>query len=525
MQLTRLLGCSMARVYKIKEGGLHEKFQACRKKIQVFGGGYGNGKTTGAVIKALQLCRDYPGSNGLIARSTYPKLNDTIRKEFLAWCPPAWIERKNLSQDNVVQLKNGTVINFRYIQQGGKSNESSTSNLLSATYDWIVVDQVEDPEISYKDFLDLLGRLRGQALYQGEDETMPSSGPRWMILMCNPTRNWVYRQLIKPIQDYKAGIKNPDLLIDEATGEPIIELFEGSTYENKDNLPKDFIEGMESTYKGQMRERFLMGLWGAYEGLVYPDYDQSVHVIPHAQMLYYLDELRSMGVRNNVHEAYDHGIASPACYGLGFTDNAGNVFLLDGFYEKEATIKELGGAIHALRKEYDIEDLHDEEHALKILADPSIFKRTSGNSRTVGVTVSGMFREDGIHMIRGNNDIISGIAKVQSYLYIDKYHRHPITQVPEAPRLYISDKCTWFDAEISDYYWKKNNITGDYEDQPTDRNDHAMDMIKYFFTNRPRVATFPNVRQGLKKSYRQWREQDSSRVNDRRTHRYGGQRV
>lgn len=510
----------MARTYKIIEGGLHDKFQKSRKKIQIFGGGFGNGKTTGAVLKALQLCRDYPGSNGLIARSTYPKLNDTIRKEFLAWCPPAWIERKNLSQDNVVQLKNGTVINFRYIQQGGKANESSTSNLLSATYDWIVVDQVEDPEISYKDFLDLLGRLRGQALYQGDDETMPSSGPRWMILMCNPTRNWVYRQLIKPIQDYNNGIKNDQLLLDESTGEPMIDLFEGSTYENKENLPKDFIEGLEASYKGQMRSRFLMGEWGAYEGLVYPDYNQTIHYVPHAQMVRYLDELQGMGVRNNFLEAYDHGIASPACYGLGFTDNWANVFLLDGFYEKEQTIKELAGGMHALRKEYDVTDFHDEEHALKVLADPAVFKRTSGNSRSVGTTVSGMFREDRIQMVRANNDIMSGIAKVQSYLYIDKYHRNPFTQVPGAPRLYISDKCNWFDAEISDYYWKKNNITGDYEDQPMDRNDHAMDMIKYLFTNRPRVATFPTVRLNLKPKYTRWREHDSSQMNDRRMHRY-----
>jgi hypothetical protein len=35
------------------------------------------------LVKALQLAKDYPGSNGLIARSTFPKLNDTIRKEFL----------------------------------------------------------------------------------------------------------------------------------------------------------------------------------------------------------------------------------------------------------------------------------------------------------------------------------------------------------------------------------------------------------------------------------------------------------
>lgn len=507
------------RIYKIEEGGIHDRFQRSRKKVQIFGGGFGNGKTTAAVIKALQLARDYPGSNGLIARSTYPKLNDTIRKEFLAWCPSAWIARKNLSQDNVVQLKNGSVINFRYIQQGGKNNESSTSNLLSATYDWVVVDQVEDPEITYKDFLDLLGRLRGQTLYSGTDTTMPGSGPRWMILMCNPTRNWVYRKLVKPVQDYHKGIMNPDLLVDETTKEPIIDLFEGSTYENKNNLPADFIEGLESSYKGQMRERFLMGEWGAYEGLIYPEYAQETHMIDHNILQAYFDELRGMGAFKNVIEAYDHGIASPACYGFGFTDSWGNVFLLDGFYEKEQSVKDLAGAIKDIRAKNGCISSDDEER-LNVLADPSIFRRTTGNSRTVGTTVAHLFKDEGVSMIRGNNDIMSGIAKVQSYLYIDQYHRHPIyTSVVGAPRFFVSTRCAWFENEISDYYWKKNNITNEYEDVPMDRNDHAMDMTKYLFTHRPRVATFKMKKPAIKPEYRRWREQETVGTRSR-MHRY-----
>jgi phage terminase large subunit len=242
----------MSKAYKLTEGGLQDQFQKSRAKVQMFGGGFGNGKTTAGVVKALQLARDYPGSNGLIARSTYPKLNDTVRKEFLSWCPNKWIARKALSTDNVVELTNGSVINFRYIAQQNKNGESSTSNLLSATYDWILVDQVEDPEISQKDFNDLLGRLRGSAVYEGDDDTMPRTGPRWMMLLCNPTRNWVYRKLIKPLHDYKRGIMNPDLLIDVNTGEPMIELFEGSTYTNKENLPEDFIQTLEAAYKGDI---------------------------------------------------------------------------------------------------------------------------------------------------------------------------------------------------------------------------------------------------------------------------------
>lgn len=510
--------------YKIHEGSLHEKFQASRAKLQMFAGGFGNGKSTGAIIKALMLAKDYPGSNGLVARATFPKLDKTIRKDFKKWIPASWIKRDVNSKENLIELKNGSVINFSYVAQGGKAEESSTSNLLSATYDWIVVDQIEDPEITHKDFLDLLGRLRGNTTYQGDDETMPTSGPRWFIMMCNPTRNWVYRELVKPLQDYAIGIKNPRLLWDEEKNRPLMDLFEGSTYENKENLPEDFIATQEAAYKGQMRSRFLMGEWGAYEGLVYPQYDPTVHIIEHDAMLEYFNEIAA-GYTVNLIEAYDHGIAKQACYGFAFTDPSGNVFVLDGLYEKEKTVKELAKGIKKIRGLYGVDDSDEEQDdafTAGILADPSIFRRVSGNSRTVGTTTAGMFKEHKLKMVRANNDILNGIAKVQSYLAIDEYHRHPITGNFGAPRLYVSDKCSWFDTEITDYYWKKDS-SGEYDDIPMDRNDHAMDMIKYLLTNRPKIATaIPTraVRSAIPVKYRRWRETENT-MTDTRAHRYG----
>ena len=56
----------------LKENSLQDKFLHSRAKVQIYGGGFGNGKTTAAVIKALQLADMYPGSTGLISRSTYP---------------------------------------------------------------------------------------------------------------------------------------------------------------------------------------------------------------------------------------------------------------------------------------------------------------------------------------------------------------------------------------------------------------------------------------------------------------------
>lgn len=506
----------MTRIYKLEEGNLHDQFQKSRAKIQMFAGGFGNGKTTAAVVKALQIAKAYPGSNGLVARSTFPKLNATIRKEFEDWTPKKWIKQNVNSKENKIVLQNGSIINFSYIAQGGKNQESSTSNLLSATYDWIVIDQVEDPEISEKDFLDLLGRLRGQTTYKGEDETMPSTGPRWIILMCNPTRNWVYRTLVKPLQEYqRTGIRTPDLLWDEDKNAPMLELFEGSTYSNAANLPPDFIATQEAAYKGQMRERFLEGKWGAYEGLVYPQYDASIHQIDHDWLVEYFRELQLRMVSGNILEAYDHGVAKPACYLLAFTDPDNNVFILDGLYEKEKTISWLAENIKDCRKKYGI----DQEELPRVLGDPSIFRRVSGKSSTVGTTTAGLFKEHGILMQRANNDVLNGIAKVQSYLEPDTMHTHPITEAIGAPRLYISSKLEFFDREIVDYYWKKDT-SGEYADEPMDRNDHAMDATKYLLTHRPRIVTFKLIKPAVPPRYTKWREAPDVTI-DTRAHRYG----
>ncbi|HEY4383178.1 MAG TPA: hypothetical protein VGN34_01705, partial [Ktedonobacteraceae bacterium] len=279
------------RRYKIIEGGMHDRFHKSYSKVQFLGGGFGNGKTAAACIKALRLCKDYPGCNGLVARSTYPKLNDTIRREFLLWCPPHWIKRMPSRDENTLVLKNGSTVNFRYVAQRGKETEESKSNLLSATYDWIIVDQLEDPEFSHKDFMDLMGRLRGNTEYIGDDRLMPRYGPKWFIATLNPTRNWCYREIVKPLHDYHRGIISDKLLCEvdndgrailhDGRPTPLIELFEGSTYENVDNVGEDYIRGMLATYTGSMRERFVFGRWGALSGLIYPQFDESMHVIEH----------------------------------------------------------------------------------------------------------------------------------------------------------------------------------------------------------------------------------------------------
>jgi len=475
---------------------MHDRFHKSYTKVQFVGGGFGNGKTAAACVKGLKLCRDYPGCNGLVARSTYPKLNDTIRREFLLWCPQHWIRRMPSRDENTLILKNGSTINFRYVAQRGKETEESRSNLLSATYDWIIVDQLEDPEFSHKDFMDLMGRLRGGTEYVGDDMLMPRTGPKWFIATLNPTRNWCYREIVKPLHDFQRGVVT-DKLLCQVDGDgnailgsdgrpiPLIELFEGSTYENVDNVGHDYIRGMLATYTGSMRERFVFGRWGALSGLIYPQFDETQHVLSHDVVRAYLRTLRISGFQPTFIEGYDHGLSRHSCYGLFFADDDANVFLLDGYRVAELTVANAARRIHEIRAQYSI----DADELGMVFADPDVFRRKTGSSKTVGETVASLFNEEGIPMQRGNNDISSGIAKNWQYLTPVEQHEHPITGHVLSPHFYVCDNCQWFVDEITEYYFQRDG-SDETTDKPVDRNDHAMDMWKYAMSQRPKLARY-----------------------------------
>jgi hypothetical protein len=492
--------------YRLIEGTAADGFYHSRHKIQLMGGGFANGKTTALCIKALEIAKSYPGCAMMLGRATYPKLNKTLRREFFKWCPKKWIESFNKT-DNELKLVNGTTIDFRYIRQ--KTDDSSgegKSNVLSANYDFIGIDQADDPEIEYKDFLDMLGRLRGSAEYIGDDPTMPRSGPRWLCITANPTRNWLYRKIVYPVHVYKqTGRRHEDLLVDEH-GEPIIGLYEASTYDNKDNLPPDYIATLEATYQGQMRSRYLEGKWEAFEGLVYPQFDQHKHVVPHRMMENYLADCRKVMTLEWI-EGYDHGIAVPSCYLLAFVDNYGRVHIIDGIYEAEYSIAATAAKIDKLRRQYLVDRDADGRYA-PILADPQIFRRSAGGAKVVGATVADMFAGEGIDMTRGNNNILNGITKVSAYLHIDAMRRDPYTGNFGAPLLYVSDKLSWWIDEITDYFWKRDSATGEVEETPMDRRDHAMDATKYMMSHRPEPAQVIYLPQMKVKPFMRWGERD-----------------
>lgn len=515
--------------YKIVDGTQIARFHESRAKVRLIAGGFANGKTTAAVAETLRIAKDYPGATGLLARATYPKLNSTLRREFVKWCPVPWIKTFDKSKENTCVLQNGTTIDFRYIDQKVNADGEGTSNLLSANYDFIVVDQIDDVEITLDDFLQLLGRLRGAAQYEGEDDTMPLTGPRMIVLTCNPTLGWPYEHLVKPVHDLRNGIFNSKLvcirdpetnepvLDDNGQPQPLIDVFEAPTYENAQNLEPDYLRLLEATYTGKMRDRYILGKWVAFEGVVYDEFDSNLHVVPHNQLMEYIQHLRMQGFALTLTEGYDFGQTSPSVYLLSLGDNDGRVFIVDGFYEPNELVEDQAQTITELRNEHALDALtYNPAHA--VLADPSIFKGTHAQRGVVGKSVARMFQELNIRMAPGNNNILNGIVKVKTMLRPQLSVVNPFTGALGCPKLFVSSKLHWFATEMNTWRWKKN--TSDVTvDKTVDTNNHALDALRYMLSKV--VPSAPLIRTQRVRVPRRWTEQDSATTTaDTRRHRY-----
>lgn len=511
----------MARAYKLINGSAVDKFHQSRAKVRMYAGGFGNGKTTGVVIEGLKILQQYPGISALFARNTFANLERTLGREFFNWCPPSWIKSGTLRSGSV-RLVNGSTVDFTHLSQNTGADGTGSSNLLSANYGLIVVDQIEDPDITEKDFDDMLGRLRQQVERSNDDATMPASGPRMMLLTANPSLGWVYHKLVKPYHDLQAGRLNPDLLcmrdpvtqnpvLDES-GKPIplIEVFEASTYDNAQNLPADFIATLEAKYTGKMRDRYLLGKWVAFDGVVYQDYDASVHRVSDKYLQAHLSALRDAGEQFSVVESYDLGMTVPSCYLYGLVDSAQNVYITDGFYKAPFDLQEQVREMARIRGS----DNDDE-----INADPAIFRKNSVMNG-VPIAPAELFAQKGIRMRRAPNERMSGIVNVMQYMRLQQSVVNPFTGSMGAPKLYFSDKLAFLHDEFNTYRWRRDRNDSS-TDTTIDKDDHAMDALRYMLGGRivPGRRVSKLLSRVPQAAFR-WHEQNDEVQPDHRMHRY-----
>ena len=216
-----------------------EKFHCSEARFKLFCGGYGAGKTLALCHEILKYVQLYPGSFGLLARKTYDELQNTTLRVFLDIAQPLIRYHDKLNRH--IYFWNGSELIYRSLDDPYKFRSLELS--------YVGIDEAS--ETTEEMFLTLSARLRHKI------------GPHRLILVSNPVNvtHWIYEYFVKR--------NDPDYFYVKA-----------STYENKDNLPPNYIESLEATYPPSWVNKYLKGNWGfTSEGQpVYSAFREDIHV-------------------------------------------------------------------------------------------------------------------------------------------------------------------------------------------------------------------------------------------------------
>ena len=414
-----------------------KKFLLDNHPYELFSGGFGSGKTVALVLKAILLSQMMPGNFGLIGRLTYPELRDTTQKTFFDFCPPDWYSQEHggvwNKSENYLKLYNGSEIIFRHL------DTISEKELLSLNLGWFGIDQAE--ETSESIFQILQSRLRKNEIER-----------RYGFLICNPSgHNWLWHRFHPESKD-----RMGDSFYVEST-----------TYDNKANLPEDYIRHMEESYSPEMVKRYLFGSWDIFEGQVFTEFDKRVHVIDPIEIPDGWDRLISI----------DHGLVNPTAVIWGAIDHDGNMFIYDEHYEAGKPV-----SYHAKKIK---EKSRGQEISLTVI-DPSTQAKTREKDG-FPFSVIQEYNDYGIYPVPGNNDVSASINRIKEFLKILPKRPHPIKKdLIGSPRLFIFRNCEKTVEEISKYHWKKVRTMAERNplEATSDIDDHTVDALRYMIMSR-----------------------------------------
>ena len=218
--------------------------------------------------------------------------------------------------------------------------------------------------------------------------------------------------------------------------------------------PKE-IEKLQSSMDEQTLQARRYGKFVAEgEGLVYPEFDESVHVIePFSVPKEWQDNI-----------SIDPGLNNPLSahwYAVDFDDN---VYVIAEHYEAGKDIDYHAEAIKRICKEIGWHT--DGKGRISALIDSAAKQRTLGSVKSVAEL---FYERDILVNPDVEKDLFSGIARVKSYL----------NQKNGLPNLYVFKNCVHLISEIKGYYWGKG-------DSPRKADDHSLDEMRYYLMTKPK---------------------------------------
>lgn len=411
------------------------EFHTAPERYKLYGGAMGGGKTVALCAEAVRLSLKYPGNRGYFCRNTLTDFKRSTLITFGRIVPSALI-RSHHTANRLIEFWNGSEILY-----GGLGNSEEIERIKSTEFGWFGID--EATETLEDHFLMLQSRLR----WKLPDGTYPKFHG---VLASNPEPGWVKDRFV-------------DSKLDDHRFVPALP-------KENPHLPAGYDVHLRSNYPDEWVKRYLDGSWDVFEGQVYKEFTREKHIFP--------DDLQIPSTWERM-RIIDHGYTNPTCCLWAAVDQDGVIWIYDEHYEREMLISQHARIIREKDPYFDG----------VTLIDPSCFSNTMQKGNRP-VSVADEYRENGIIAISP----YQRDGKVEEGVGINL-----VKQRLAADQLKISSRCVNTIKEIVKYRWRDIGPSAERPEYevPVDRDNHAMDCVRYLCCWKPRASKPPNERQEL----------------------------
>ena len=386
----------------------------------LFGGAAGGGKSYAQLIDALVFALQYPGSQQLMLRRTFPELRRSLIQVSLSLYPTECAVYKESVHRWV--FVNDSIIEFGYCD-----NESDVTKYQSAEYDVIRFDELT--HFTEFQFTYLLSRIRGVNGYPKQVKSSTNPG--------GIGHQWVKERYIDCLTPEK-----------EEDGK----LFLPARVQDNSFLMQhdpEYVKRLEMLDEGS-RKALLYGEWNLLEGRYFPEFSAEIHV---AEAEYIPNDWRR-------YLSIDYGLDMLAALWVAL-DEHGTAWVYRELYQSGLVISEAAEQILLAEQAGERIDQR--------FAPPDLFARRQETGRSAVE----IFAEHGLYFERAAGDRVQGWYALKEYL-------HPFRgeQGEATARMKISPSCRNLIRTLPALQYDTNR-PNDAATQPHELT-HAPDALRYF---------------------------------------------
>lgn len=411
-------------------------FHKCKKRIRWVFGGNRSGKTECGAVETIWLLRGiHPYRKnrsdvfGWAVSLSQQVQRDVAQSKILKYLPKSWIAditmlsgRKDAPASGIIdQIKIKNV--FGGISTlGFKSCDQGREKFQGSSLDFVWLDE-EPPRDIYEECLMRVMDRRGDIF----GTMTPLKG-----------ETFIYNEI------YLNRRNNPQVWC------------EFMSWEDNPYLSRKEINLLSQSLDGATLDARKYGRFTKGAGLVYPEFDSSVHVIAPFDVPKEWQENISI----------DPGLNNPLSAHWYAVDWDGNIYVVAEHFAAGMDIDAHARSLKDISARIGWKT--DSKGRISALIDSAANQRTLACAKSVAE----LFGEKGILVnTKVNKDVFAGICRVKEYL----------KKGNGLPDIYIFDTCKNMIDEFSSYHWADG-------DSPVKVDDHCMDELRYFIMSRPRPA-------------------------------------